>query len=50
MSCDDLCELWKHDDSVIEEDDMKAEERVTKEPIVTVKRYTRHHQWNRLVA
>ncbi|XP_078361216.1 uncharacterized protein LOC144645495 [Oculina patagonica] len=47
LSCDDLCELWKHDVSVIEEKDMNAEEIVTEQPIVTVKRYTWYRQWNR---
>ncbi len=48
MSCDDLCELWKHDVNVIEEEEKKAKESVTKKPIITVKRSTLYRQWNRL--
>lgn len=47
MSCDDLCELWKHDVNVIEKKDMKTKESVTKQPIITVKRSTLYRQWNR---
>jgi len=39
--------LWKHD--VIEDgiEDRKAEEIVTKQPIISVKRFTAHQEWDR---
>lgn len=49
VSCDDLCELWMHDvtEEGIESFDKKSERTVSKQPIITVERWTDHHQWDK---
>ncbi|KAJ7380781.1 Peptidase inhibitor 16 [Desmophyllum pertusum] len=49
VSCDNVCELWKYDvnENGIDEDSNKAEESVTKQPIIIVKKWTKYLQWNR---
>jgi len=41
--------LWKHDviEDGIEKEDRKAEEIVAKQPVISVKRFTAHQEWDR---
>jgi len=49
VSCDDLCELWKYDvdEHGIENKNQKAEESLTKQPIIAVDQSTGHLEWNK---
>ena len=51
MSCDDFCELWKHEalEDGIEGDQGYAEQWLTKEPILKVTKLTGYRQWERRV-
>lgn len=52
VACDDLCELWMHDvtEKGIETVDKKSEKTVSKQPIITVERWTDHQQWDKYKA
>ena len=49
LSCDDVCELWKHDVSEkgIEEVKEKLEKTLAKQPIITLKRIAGHNKWDK---
>ncbi|PFX12464.1 Neuropilin-1 [Stylophora pistillata] len=48
VACDDLCELWIHDvtEDCIETVDRKSEKTVSRQPIITIERWTGHQQWD----
>ncbi|XP_022807962.1 uncharacterized protein LOC111344964 [Stylophora pistillata] len=52
VACDDLCELWMHGvtEEGIETVDKKSEKTVSKQPIITVERWTNHQQWDKYKA
>ncbi|XP_022810271.1 uncharacterized protein LOC111347272, partial [Stylophora pistillata] len=51
VACDDLCELWIHDvtEDCIETVDRKSEKTVSRQPIITIERWTGHQQWDKFL-
>ena len=49
VSCDDWCELWMYDvlEYGTENQNEKAEESLTKQPIIAVYAWTGRLQWNK---